>query len=408
MSLVNTYLATISTSIDSLSNTGKHKKSTSSGSLRLVASIKSKKGAIELLHKHTHSGKGPFEQYEDSHDESMNIVDQVQVLAQTFAEDKQSAIEEENRLQKTFDRLIGKKNAILSTLRGERDTQQAVLNQVNQNIAEQESSLKMAQDTLADTQTYLAAVTKQHSEAAEMYQTRVKDRKDETEAVNHALEVLSDYSFMQKRESTKTFANAIDEHQHSKRRKTPVVCSRCAKVSAMLSQKARLFHSAVLSAAAATSLGSDAIDGIINNLKTLIKRIDQEQKMEKEHKDWCEEETGLTNTKIADHSAVVDQMKAMISDLDAVIKEKETDLENKEDDIQEENDNFEAQTQIRTEAKGEFEEDLQDHMDAIQALNEAIEILANFYAKKKAKLIQTAAVARPIKQSFLQKALQPS
>merc|ERR1719386_189230 len=100
----------------------------------------------------------------------MNIVEQVKVLAQTFTEDKQRAVEEENRLQKTFDGLIAKKNAILSTLRGERDTQQAVLNQVNQNIAENESALKMAQDTLADTQIYLASVTKQHSEANAMYE----------------------------------------------------------------------------------------------------------------------------------------------------------------------------------------------------------------------------------------------
>merc|ERR1719161_3309467 len=103
----------------------------------------------------------------------------------------------------TFDGLIAKKNAMLSTLTGERDTQQAVLNQVNQNIAESGSALKMAEDTLADTQTYLASVTKQHSEATEMYQTRVKDRKDETEAVNEALDVLSDFSFIQKDQGIK-------------------------------------------------------------------------------------------------------------------------------------------------------------------------------------------------------------
>ena len=38
----------------------------------------------------------------------------------------------------------------------------------------------------------MAAVTKQHAEATEMYETRKKDRKDETEAVNKALDVLSD------------------------------------------------------------------------------------------------------------------------------------------------------------------------------------------------------------------------
>merc|ERR1719428_2639682 len=262
----------------------------------------------------------------------------------------------------------------------ERDTQQAVLNGVNQNIAENQSALKMAQDTLGDTQTYLASITKQHSEATDMYNTRVKDRKDETEAVNEALEVLSAFSFMQKQESTKAFANAINKHDH--RRKGAPFCSGCAKAAAMLRQKARLFHSAVLSAAAATSMGSDAIDGVIDNLNELIKRIDEEQKTEKEHKDWCEEETGLTNSKVADHSGIVDNLKGVISDLTEVIKEKEIDLSENEEDDRNEDDNFEAQTEIRAGEKEEFEEDLQDHMDAIQALNEAIEILANFYAKR--------------------------
>jgi ABC-type transporter Mla subunit MlaD len=395
MSLVNTQFTTISKSIDSLSSKGQHKK--------LATALKSNKGAIALLHRH--KGKGPFEQYSDSRDESMNIVDQVKVLAQTFAEDKQSAIEEENRLQKTFDGLIAKKNAILSTLRGERDTQQAVLNQVNQNIAENESALKMAQDTLADTQTYLAAVTKQHEEATQMYQTRTSDRKDETKAVNQALEVLSDFSLIQKAQGVKALDNLKDLGKHNHRKGAPY-CSGCAKVAAMLRQKARLYHSAVLSAAAATSMGSDAIDGVISNLKELITRIDEEQKTEGEHKDWCEEETGLTNAKVADHSGIVDEMKGVIADLGEVIKEKDIELTDKVDDIYDEDDSFEALTEIRKEDKEEFEENLQDHMDAIQALNEAIEILANFYAKRKEKagFVQV----RHRKLSFLQRSIEPS
>jgi len=390
-------MSTISSSIDSLGKKAQHKK--------LVAAIQSKKGAVALFNKH--KGKAPFgETYTDSRDESMNIVEQVKVLAQTFAEDKQSAIEEENRLQKTFEGLIAKKNAILSALKGERDTQQAVLNQVNQNIAEQSSALKMAQDTLADTQTYLQAVTKQHSEATQMYQQRQKDRKDETEAVNQALSVLADFSFMQKGDSVQALDKHHDLGKHHPRRGA-MYCAGCAKVAAMLRQKAKLFHSAVLSAAAATSMGSDAIDGVIANLQELIKRIDEEQKTEKEHKDWCEEETGLTNAKVADHSGIVDEMKAMIADLGEVIKEKGISISSNEDDQYDEDDNFGTQTELRAEAKEEFEEDLQDHMDAIQALNEAIEILANFYAKRKAKEGKFLQIPKK-KPSFLQRSMEPS
>jgi len=396
MSLVNTELTTISKSVDSLSGKGQHKK---------LAVLKSNKAVVALLnmHKGKGKGKGPFEQYSDSRDESMNIVDQVKVLAETFGEDKQSAIEEENRLQKTFEGLISKKNAILSTLRGERDTQQAVLNQVNQNIAENESALKMAQDTLKDTQTYLAAVTTQHSEATQMYETRVADRKAETKAVNQALDVLSEFSFIQK--GVKALDKTLGKHPH---RKGNGYCPGCAKVAAMLRQKARLYHSAVLSAAAATSMGSDAIDGVIANLKELMIRIDEEQKTEKEHKDWCEEETGLTNAKVADHSSIVDEMKTVIADLGEVIKEKNIDLDNKEEDIYDEDDSFQAMTEIRKEEKEEFEEDLQDHMDAIQALNEAIEILANFYAKRKAKGASAMVQVGRKKLSFLQRSMDPA
>merc|ERR1719482_1793328 len=128
-------------------------------------------------------------------------------------------------------------------------------------------------------------------------------------------------------------------------------CAGCAKVAAMLRQKAKLYHSAVLSAAAATSMGSDAIDGVIDNLKELMDRIDEEQKTEKEHKDWCEEETGLTNAKVADHSGIVDEMKTIIADLGEVIKEKGISISSNEEDIYDEDDSFEAMTGIRKEEK---------------------------------------------------------
>jgi len=134
-----------------------------------------------------------------------------------------------------------------------------------------------------------------------------------------------------------------------------------------------------------------------------VTRIAQEQKTEKEHKEWCEEETGLSTKKREDHSAVVDDMKGVIADLKEVIKEKDISLDQNKDSIWDENDNMEAQTELRTEGKEEFEEDHQDTLDAIQALNEAIEILANFYAKRNGFLQEGAAVGRPISNTFLQR-----
>merc|ERR1719310_2495230 len=79
-------------------------------------------------------------QYEASTGEGLNIVDQMRVLGETFMEDKQSAIDEENRLAKLFAGLMKEKQELLASLIAERDSQQAVLDSVNQTISEKETA----------------------------------------------------------------------------------------------------------------------------------------------------------------------------------------------------------------------------------------------------------------------------
>merc|ERR1719375_101590 len=61
--------------------------------------------------------------------DALNIVDQMQVLADTFAEDKQSAIDEENRLQKLYNDLMEEKTELLNSLLKEKAENEATLNQ---------------------------------------------------------------------------------------------------------------------------------------------------------------------------------------------------------------------------------------------------------------------------------------
>merc|ERR1719408_988272 len=73
-------------------------------------------------------------------DEALSIVDQVKLLGQTFADDKQSGVDEENRLQSTFDGLMTEKRAVLVDPQGQRDTQQGQLNSVNQQLGENQGA----------------------------------------------------------------------------------------------------------------------------------------------------------------------------------------------------------------------------------------------------------------------------
>merc|ERR1719420_2252841 len=122
--------------------------------------------------------------------EAFNIVDQMQVLADTFAEDKQSAIDEENKLAKMYATLMAEKTELLNSLLKEKEENEATLNQVNQDIGEQETQKANAEAELKDEQAFLASVKKSCSDTAVLYEMRKKDRAEEKLATGEAVKVL--------------------------------------------------------------------------------------------------------------------------------------------------------------------------------------------------------------------------
>merc|ERR1719161_1871212 len=97
--------------------------------------------------------------YEAKTGEALSIVDQVKVLSSTFAEDKQTAIEEEAKLQGLYDNLMTEKKAVLADLMAQLAEKTSLLNQVKQDIASNENKLAMAEKNLADQQNYLSSIT---------------------------------------------------------------------------------------------------------------------------------------------------------------------------------------------------------------------------------------------------------
>merc|ERR1719428_2804404 len=144
-------------------------------------------------------GSTMFTKYEGRGEEAQGIVGQVQQLAATFAEDKQSSIDQENELNEAFNTLMKEKQEQLAILIQQRDQQQAVLNQVNQEIGENENAEATAKSTLQDEQAFLSMIQGMERDTTQLYQIRQKDRAEEKEAVTKAITVLSQEapSFMQ-------------------------------------------------------------------------------------------------------------------------------------------------------------------------------------------------------------------
>lgn len=359
-----------------------------------------------------------FEAYEDSTGDAMSIVDEIKSLKESFEEDYQSSIQEENKLKADFTELITKKNEIIKTLTDQKTDTETKLNSVKEEIASSEGKLAMDENSLKNEQKYLSDLTTQLKTAKEAFAEREKDRNAESAAVKEALGVLQEFlpSFVQRSEGVARLSKevrhgSVTQAGGRKRLAQRVTqglvkrqglalkatmqrttqCVTCSKAGAFLSQRAKMLHSSRLIAAAAatTSMGSEAIDDVIDKLEDMIDRIDEAYKVEKEHKEWCEDETGLTTKKRDTHEYAIADIKQVIAGLLEEIDMDKKDLRAKSQEIDEEEASFDMQTRNREDGKEEYEEDLQDHIDAIKALNEAIEILANFYKKRnQATLLQ--------------------
>jgi len=144
----------------------------------------------------------------------------------------------------------------------------------------------------------------------------------------------------------------------------------------------------MLATAAAATMGTDAVIDVIDALKGLITRLEQDQQMETEHKEWCETEMATAQQKKQHHETLVAELTEKIADEKEVIVEKKNAIKETIAAIERSDRNFQEATKIRAEEKQDFETELQNYKDALMALNQAIDILAKFYAKKKPKFVQ--------------------
>merc|ERR550514_835584 len=172
-------------------------------------------------------------------------------------------------------------------------------------------------------------------------------------------------------------------------------CPSCHKAAILLSEAAKTLRSSTLATAAAATMGTDAVADVIGALEGLIDRLDEDQKMETEHKEWCENEIAATQSKQAHHEMLVEEFTQKIADETETIAEKKQAIADTIEAIQRADKNFVELTKIREKEKEDFEVELQNYKDALAALNQAIDILAKFYAKKKG-FIQTGLAPRAI------------
>jgi chromosome segregation ATPase len=320
--------------------------------------------------------------HQDSTGDALSIVEQVKDLGSTFADDKQSSVDQENELQSAFTSLMAQKTQQLNSLISQRDTQQAMLTQVNQELGENQNAEATAKSTLMDEQAFLSAITQQESDTTMMYEQRVKDRAEEKQAVNGAVGVLQkeNPSLLQKGARTRRGARvALKVAKVAKAVLKAPECTQCHQAALYLRQQAASMHSELLATAAMATGSGQALGPVITQLHDLVGRLDDQQKAEEEHKEWCENELATTAQTKSHHEMLVAGLKTKIEDTEGAISDKEQSIKDTAESIQDADKEYSGLKDVRGKAKADFEAEHADYKDAISALNQAIDLLGDFY-----------------------------
>merc|ERR1719247_1368616 len=242
-------------------------------------------------------------QYETQTGEALSIVDQVKGLSSTFAEDKESSMDQESELQAAFTALMEQKTTQLNTLISQRDQQQAVLTQVSQELEENRNAEATAKATLLDEQEYLTTIKAQEADTTAMYNQRMKDRAEEKKAVNMAMTVLNQEN------PTTTLLQRHSSVRSKVHTRNPFPgmpgCVRCQQASLFLRQRASQVHSELLATAAMATGSGQALAPVIGQLQELVTRLDEQQ-------EWCEHELSETAKTKAHHEMLVEEFKNKI------------------------------------------------------------------------------------------------
>merc|ERR1719262_896607 len=227
-------------------------------------------------------------------------------------------------------------------------------------------------------------------DTTQLYEMRQKDRAEEKEAVTKAITVLSQE------------APSLMQISSTVRRVSPnAPCVGCNKAAKLLKASATRLHSELLATAAMTTGSGEALIPVIGQLTDLVRRIEEQQKAEEEHKEWCENELAETNQQKAHHEQLVESLKNSIEETEAVIAEKKQSIADTLEAIKTADEEMKEMEAVRAKEKQDYEAEHADYVDSINALNQAIDILGDFYREDAAAFMQAqAATQQPY--SFIQ------
>jgi len=310
--------------------------------------------------------------------QSGGVVDMLEKLREEFVTKKTELTKEEMNNKYAYQSIIQQLTDNTENANHEISKRTTLRAETEQAKSEAQGDLAATTKERAEDQTYLDGTKALCQVKTADFNSRQELRTQELTAISKAIEIISSHNV----------AGAGDKHLPALLQKKSLFAQLRSsqssplqeRIAAFLAGRARLNNSPLL-AQVSERVAKDHFKKVKKMIKELVIKLTEEATAETEHKGWCDaelvankmtrdkktEEVNRLNSNIEDLTATISELAADISDLSAALKELAAAMA--------------KATEIRTVAKAENEQTIADAKAAQAAVEEAIAVLKDFYAK---------------------------
>mmetsp|Transcript_34920 Transcript_34920/g.84345 ORF Transcript_34920/g.84345 Transcript_34920/m.84345 type:complete len:680 (+) Transcript_34920:72-2111(+) len=245
-------------------------------------------------------------------------------------------------------------------------------------VAKAKAELQESQATKAEDESYLDDLSAECHQKRDAFQSRQQLRSQELEAIEEAVKILS----------SPEVSGSADKHLGlSQKKGTSLAQLRSVvqnpvqrRIAAFLTSQAVKFHNDDL-AQLADRVSADVFANVKKMIKDMIYKLQEEANEEAEHKGWCDKEVG-TNTQTREtKSNEVDDLNSEIEELKAHISKLSEETGDLSAGIAAIDKAMGKATEERNAERAKNEETIADAQDAQKAVQSAMAVMKEFYAK---------------------------
>merc|ERR1712050_261185 len=281
--------------------------------------------------------------------------------------------------QKAYEDLKAAKEAEIAAGQAQIDTKTQELADTDQKNAQSKEDIEDTRNSLSADEQFLMMLKEKCQMTDKEWEERQKTRQLEMEAVSKALAVLSGDDAHDL--FTRTFNPSLVQMEAA------ATSKRREKAAALLTRVANKLSSPRL-ATLAYKVRLDAFTRVKKAIDDMIAQLLKEKEDEIKHKDFCVDEFNTNQLQTEKKEREKQDLIAKIEDLELTIKTLTEEIEALKAEIAEMQVQLKRAGENREKENKEFQMTVADQRETQKLLQAALNVLAEFYGKKEAALVQ--------------------